>query len=475
MKPNAYKAIVRIFARLCCIIALFGMSIVMVGCSKEGENLPPVGNGENQPGKVKIEKIRVWSDNAHERELRLKQIEEFNRTRGRELGIEIEYTVFGSEYQDIIKQAAANGEAPELFRPTTAFLTSFIHSGYIVPITDLPGGDELLEHYDNNLINNQHIFDGNVYTLPYNLTTYKFIVNDDLFKKAGIEKYPKTWQEVREAARIITEDNNGRAYGWILGLQSDWMISTYLIRPNGTNVGHVGFNHETMKFEFIAFAPVISAVKGMIDDNSVFPGFEGLDADAARAQFAEGRIGMIPGASFDSSVYYDQFPTDINWSVISVPSFTEEEPKYKEFADATSLLGIGVAALDKPEKTLEVFKFFYSDVNTAEMYEQSLYIPFNQAAVDIAKSEPTLKGFSDFADIPDKVLMLPSPDARVDFTGSPYRETISEIFAGKYNNVSVEDVLTDIDNRYNEAFQKLPLSIQEEYKQTDEVIENFKR
>ena len=31
----------------------------------------------------------------------------------------------------------------------------------------------------------------------------------------------------------------------------------------------------------------------MISDGSVFPGYEGLDADAARAQFAEGRIGMI--------------------------------------------------------------------------------------------------------------------------------------------------------------------------------------
>lgn len=466
MKSNANKVIAAIFTSLCCIMALLSISIFMASCSKEEVDTPPINNNDNQQSdRVKIEKIRVWSDNAHERELRLKQIEEFNRTKGRELGIEIEYTVYGSEYQEVIKQAAADGEAPELFRPTAAFLTNFIHSGYMVPITDLPGGDELIVSYGDNLINNQHIFNGNVYTLPYNLTTYKFIINEDLFKRSGIEEYPTNWQEVREAARIITKEGKGKAYGWILGLQSDWMISTYLIRPNGTNVGHVGFNHETMKFEYLAFAPVIKAVKGMIDDKSVFPGFEGLDADAARAQFAEGRVGMIPGASFDSSVYYDQFPTDINWSVISVPSFTEEEPKYKEFADATSLLGIGIAAIDKPEKTLEVFKFFYSDENTAQMYEQSLYIPFRQEAVDIAKSEPTLKGFSDFADIPDKVLMLPSPDTRVDAPGAQFRQTISDIFAGKYNNMTVEDVLMDLDNRYNEAFQKLPRSIQEEYEQ----------
>lgn len=456
------------------IVLLFNI-MAMVGCNKD-KITPPANIPDNQQSeRTVIEKIRVWSDNAHERELRLKQIEEFNRTRGKELGIEIEYTVYGSEYQDVIKQAMADNEAPELFRPTLALLTNFIHSGYMVPITALPGGSELVESYGNNLINNQHIFNGKVYTLPYNLTTYKFIVNDDLFKKAGIEEYPGTWQEVREAAKLITQVSHGRAYGWILGLKSDWMISTYLIRTNGVNVGHVGFNHKTMKFEFSAFAPVINAVMGMIEDNSVFPGFEGLDADAARAQFAEGRVGMIPGASFDTSVYYDQFPTNINWSVISVPAFTNEKPKYKEFADATSLLGIGKAALDKPEKTLEVLKFFYSDENMAQMYTQSLYVPFNQKAIDIANSEPALKGFSDFAATPDKVLMLPSPDARVDVQGSLYRQTISDIFAGKYDNMSVEDILADLDNRYNEAFQKLPKAIQDEYRQTDEAINNFNR
>ncbi len=464
---------VRIFILTVLLCLVSGLA----GCAGKDTGTPLYGDKEstNQSKKVTTEKIRIWSDNAHEKELRLKQIEEFNRTTGRELGIEIEYTVFGSEYQEVIKEAMAAGNAPELFRPTMVLVPDFINSGYMVPITDLPGGQELAESYDNYLINNQHIFDGKVYTLPYNLTTYKFIINEDLFKKAGIDHYPKTWDEVRDVARRITEANDGKAYGWILGLKSDWMISTYLIRPNGVNVGHVGFNYETMEFDFSAFAPVIKAVKGMIDDNSVFPGFENLDADAARAQFAEGRVGMIPGASFDTSVYNDQFPANINWSVIPVPSFTEDEPAYKEFADATSLLGISVAAYDKPKKTMEVLKFFYSDENAAQMYSQSLYIPFRQEAIDMAKSKPALKGFSDFANIPDKVLMLPTPENIIRVDGTLYRQTISDIFAGVYDDMTVEEVLEDLDNRYNEAFNKLPKTVQDEYRQPADIISNFKR
>ncbi len=464
------------------LLAMLMISAGLTGCSRgEGSKKDTSVNPETelnngtQTKKVVMEKIRVWSDNAHEKELRLRQIEEFNSTIGKEKGIEIEYTVYGSHYQEAIKAAAQSGNAPELFRPTTAFVVDFVNSGYMLPITKLPGGEELVDKYEGSLVNNQHIFNGEVYTLPYNLTTYKLIINDDLFAKAGIKEYPKTWEQVREAAKKITAAGDGKAFGWVLGLQSDWMISTYIIRPNGTNVGHVGFNYNTMRFDYSAFAPAIESVKGMIDDGSVFPGFEGLDADAARAQFAEGRVGIIPGASFDTSVYNDQFPANCNWSVIPLPAYTEDGSPYKEFADATSLLGVGIAAKDKAEKTLEVLKFFYSDENAAQMYEQSLYIPFRQEAIDMAEVVPAQKGFADFADIPNKVIMLPSPDIRVSVEGDPFRLTISNIFTGSYGEQDVKTVLKDLDDRYNAALDKLSPEVLKEYEQTEEILSNFSK
>lgn len=455
-------------------------SAVLSGCNQTppdqtDTSVNPEGEADigGQTKKVVMEKIRVWSDNAHEKDLRLRQIDEFNSTTGKNLGIVIEYTVYGSDYQDAIKAAAMSGDAPELFRPTSNFLTSFVDSGYMVPITRLPGGMELVSKYEGSLVNNQHIFSGEVYTLPYNLTTYKLIINNDLFQKAGIDEPPRTWEEVSEAAAKITKAGKGKAFGWILGLQSDWMISSYLIRPNGTNVGHTGFNYRTMKFEFSSFAPVIETVQRMIEDGSVFPGFEGLDADAARAQFAEGRVGMIPGASFDVSVYNDQFPASCNWSVVPIPYFTEEGSHYKEFADATSLLGVGIGALDKPEKSLEVLKFFYSDDNAAQMYEHSLYIPFRQEAIDLAEEIPVQTGFADFADIPNKVIMLPTPENQVLVEGSAYRKTISDFFGGVYPDMDARTVLEDLDRRYNTALEVLDPEVLKQYEQSEEILNNF--
>ncbi|MGB8453070.1 MAG: ABC transporter substrate-binding protein [Anaerocolumna sp.] len=478
MKKSAKKVLAMV------LVGIMSASL-MSGCSKKEESNSNSQEGtaaesstvntEGKTEEVKMEKIRVWSSNAHEKELRLQQIEDFNNSIGKEKGIEIEYTVYGSNWMDAMKVAAAAGEAPELFQPSGQFLLDFVKAGYMVPVTDLPGGDEFVAQYEGSLVKNQHIFNGKVYALPYNLTTFKFIVNDDLFKKAGITEYPKTWDDVREDAKIITQAGKGQEYGWILGLQSNWMISSYVTRPNAANVGHLGFNWETMKFDYSAFGPVIGAIKGMVDDKSVFPGFEGLDADAARAQFAEGRVGMIVGASFDTAVYNEQFPAKCNWSVIPIPSFTEAGAPYKEFVDATSLLGAGTAALDKPEKSLEVMKFFYSDENMAQMYEQSLYIPYRQEAIDLAKSQPAQKGFAEFSNVPEKNLMLPSPDSNVTVEGDAYRETIMKFFAGGYGKEDATTVLADLDDRYNKALGDLDPALLKDFELSPDVLEGLKK
>jgi multiple sugar transport system substrate-binding protein len=127
------------------------------------------------------ETITVWTNSFHEKSLREQQIARFNDTVGKELGIKIEYTVFGNDYHDAVKIAAQTNEAPDLFRMTGDGVPDYAAAGWIVPLEEMPGGREMIAKYDGYLVTNQHIIDRKVYTLPYSLTTYKFIVNDDLF------------------------------------------------------------------------------------------------------------------------------------------------------------------------------------------------------------------------------------------------------------------------------------------------------
>ena len=401
--------------------------------------------------------IYVWSDNAHEKELRNQQIEEFNNTIGKEKGIFVEYTVYGSDYSDAIKIAAKNDEAPDMFRADNKWMQDFVDAGYVVPLTKFAGSDELLKKYDGLLAKQYHIFNGEIYTLPYNLTTYKFVVNVDLFKAAGLEvPYDGwTWAQVREYAKKITDVSAGKAYGFGLSLKSAWTLSSYITMPAGCNIGHYGYDWNGGKFNFAALTPIIEEVYGMAQvDGTVFPGFEGLDGDGVRAQFSEGRIGIMGAASFDAAVYNEQFPAKCEWAVVPEPSISAEGHPYKEFVQPTQLLVMGKKALEHPEKALAVFEYFYSDECAAAMYEQGLYVPIRQEAIDMATKQPDAKGFAEFANIEQKFVIGAMPDTLISLEGSAYRDVIIKLLSGQGGS-DIRAVMEECDARYNKALEAL--------------------
>lgn len=413
---------------------------------------------EAAPAPVKMDTVTVWSDNAHEKEIRERQIQEFNDGVGKELGIHIDYTVYGDKYSDTIKIAVQAGEAPDLFRADSKWMNDFVESDFLTPIEDLPGSEELLSRYAGLLTNRAQIFNGKTYTLPYNLTTYGFIINKDLFAKCGLTEadYPTTWDQVREVAKTITEKSEGKAYG--LGLSSTlWTVSSFYTMPGGKNVGHYGYDWTAKKFDYSAYNPMIKAIDQMVADGSVFPGFENLDGDGVRAQFAAGNIAMIGAASFDCSVYVNQFPAVCDWAVINVPKFSEDAVQFKPFGNPTNLLCVGKNAVSDPEhaaKVLKVLEFFYDDANAAEMYENGLYIPVRSQAVALATKEPELKGWSSFADFDEIFTMPPVPDTLCSVEGTTYREAIVNIFANPELD-DVDAIMADVDARYNAALAKV--------------------
>lgn len=413
------------------------------------------GNTE-QKEPVTMETITVWSDNAHEKELRDKQIAEFNETIGKELGINIEYTVYGSNFTDTIKIAAQAGDAPDLFRSDSKWMQDFVNAGYLTPIEDLPGSEELLSKYSSLVSNQAHVFNGKTYTLPYNLTTYGFVVNKDLFAKCGLTEadYPKTWDDVKAVAKKITEASNGTAYGFGIAPSALWTITSFYTMGAGQNIGHYGYDYAKQQFAYSDYNPLIKAIDEMVADGSVIPGFETMDADMLRAQFSAGTIGMLGAASFDVAVYNTQFPAQIDWEVIDIPTFDGNPPKYKAFGNPTNLLCVGTKAMEHPEKVLKVLEFFYDDQNAAEMYEEGLYIPVRSEAIALATKKPEMKNFDKFASFTEIFTMAPVPDTLIQFEGVTYREAIANMWTDPALN-DVEAVMKEIDDKYNAALAKV--------------------
>lgn len=446
--------------RICILVCLLAVSSIVFA----------QGTTESTKEKDGTTKITVWTDDAASKDFFTQKFAEYNATIGKEKGIEVEYTTYGTNFNDVLKIAMMAGEAPDIFRPDGKYLRDHVMSGFVAPLEDMPRGQALISKYTGSLGTNDQVFDGKTYTLPFKKITYKLIINKDLFDACGISEIPRTWEDVRKDAAIITQKSNGKAYGYILGLQSSWTMTSYLIRPNHVNTGDTGFDHANLQYDFIKDLPMVEAILGMINDGSMFPGFEGLDADQMRAQFATGRVGMTIAASFDVSVYTEQFPADFNWVVCDIPTYEPGPSKYKDVVSNYNMYAISKNGYEKdPDKVMTVFEYLMGDETGAGLYEMGLAIPFRQEAIDMAKTQPNIKGFAEFADVPQSVVQLKDPDEVTKVEGLSYREVFLKLFARGYEEAPKE-VLMDCDKRYNEGIAKLEPTVLESFRQNPNMV-----
>ena len=100
-----------------------------------------------------------------------------------------------------------------------------------------------------------------------------------------------------------------------------------------------------------------------------------------------------------------------------------------------------------------MLEFFYDDANAAEMYENGIYIPVRPEAIEMVETEPTLKGWAEFADFDEIFAMPPVPDTLINVEGTTYREAMVNIWTNPDLD-DVEGIMADIDQRYNDALSK---------------------
>lgn len=453
---------------LAAILAAVLSATLLFGCgtttetsnttSKAAETTASSATQTKAEEKKEVQVVTVWSDNAHEQTVREAQVEEFNNTIGKELGIQIDYTVYGSDYSDVINIALMANDGPDLFRPSTSTFAGYVNAGYAVPISALDGSENLLSLYDKDeLIVGDQLFNDEVYTLPYSLQSYKMIINRDLFDLAGIENPPTTWDEVREDAKLITEATNGEAYGYFLALQSGWSLDHYIFSAASAALGHYGFDAVSGSYKYSDGLPILNNILGMIDDGSVFPGFENMDADTARAQFSAGHVGIVMAASFDVAVYTEQFPAVCKWEVCDPPALDASGYDYKEMVTAVDLLGVAKKALDAPDtsKIATVLEWFYADENLVDMYEQGMYIPYRNEVLALAK-EPEVPGWQGFSTFKDNqfIIRMADPKGVISYEGLSARETLAKLLSGGFDG-GAEAALADLDQRLNDGLSKL--------------------
>ncbi|NYI44785.1 arabinogalactan oligomer/maltooligosaccharide transport system substrate-binding protein [Nocardioides aromaticivorans] len=107
------------------------------------------------------------------------------------------------EAQNKFKTAAEAGQgAPDILRAEVAWVPEFAAAGHLYALDGTPlleDGDFLETPLSSN------VYDGKTYGVPQVTDTLGLMYNKELFAKAGIEKAPTTWEEVKEDAALLKD------------------------------------------------------------------------------------------------------------------------------------------------------------------------------------------------------------------------------------------------------------------------------
>jgi len=144
-----------------------------------------------------------------------------------------------------VQQDAIAGQVPDVVQIPFGEMLNLVHSFNGINLTKVVGSTSLAAEWGGAnpyapAITKLGVIDGNVYAIPWTLSTPLLFYNADLFKAAGLDPAtpPTTWPQVNRYAQAIKKVHNstGIVDGCIGAASSgiDWCLQSMIFSASGT-------------------------------------------------------------------------------------------------------------------------------------------------------------------------------------------------------------------------------------------------
>ncbi|HWA38881.1 MAG TPA: sn-glycerol-3-phosphate ABC transporter substrate-binding protein UgpB [Burkholderiales bacterium] len=298
---------------------------------------------------------------------------------------------------------------------------------------------------------------GNMLSFPFNSSTVMFYINEDAFKKAGLDpkKAPKTWKEVRAAADKLKAAGQQCVYttSW-----PSWMhienFSAWHNVPIGTKQNGMG----GLDTQFTINSPLHVRHISMLADMSK----NGLFTYAGRtnqgdAKFSSGECAMFSGSAGAQAGIKKAAKFD--WSMHFIPYHDDVKgAPQNSIIGGASVWVMGGKKADEYKGVAKFLAFLSKPEIQMEWHTSTGYVPITQASYELTRKS----GFYDKnpgADLPVRQLTNKAPTANskgLRFGNFVQGRTVIEeeleaIFAGKKD---AKTGLNDAVKRGNEILRQ---------------------
>lgn len=230
-----------------------------------------------------------------------------------------------------------------------------------------------------------------VYAIPNQAGLIGFFYNQELFQKAGIDKFPETWTEFLDAIDKL------KASGVVpiaIGPQSTYMVghihNEIFYRWLGVDAAKQLGSRE-MNWTDPDVIKTLQFEKDLIDAGAFDKDAVGMTDSIAGAQFQDGKAAMILSGPWNNSHFSDKDECSVaeNVKFAKFPYF-EEKPEFKDddMQTTSPLMVSGKLKGKELELTIELLKMF-TNQQTAKRFAEEGQILVPRKDVDIDKSKCT--------------------------------------------------------------------------------------
>jgi raffinose/stachyose/melibiose transport system substrate-binding protein len=303
-----------------------------------------------------------------------------------------------SAYDSKFKTGLATGDLPAVFRVAgTLVQAEYAKSGLLHDFSqDIAGDTEWSKELNQGALNEAK-FDSygvkGVYALPVSSQVEVMFYNTELFKKAGIEKAPETYEE------LLTAIDKLKAAGitpWGVGGKSNWQVghifNVLLYKNLGVEAAKdLGFNRNK-KWTDPEVVDVLEEMKRLADSNVFTPNLAGVQYETVKQDFLDGKTAMIFNGTWfvkeaEGAAIVDKIQTFLFPSIESKPEFKDHNIMFPN-----NLCVNGKLSEEETKYAVEFLKLFTSKQYQQRVIYEAQQLPArNDIEIDATKMGPLSK------------------------------------------------------------------------------------
>jgi multiple sugar transport system substrate-binding protein len=355
------------------------ITTVLIGCSKQEEVSNSDTNKEGEGEEVVLQMWVAANILDGEESPGMQVVKEFNEKYKGKIRVEAKYAPW-EQHNTTIQAAFASGDAPDLFQlPQGATVRKYVETDLIQPISGLVSDDWTKNFYEGSFQEGVNQFDGKVYSWSIDGPGLGHLMyyNKEVLEKAGLDpnKPPKTWDELREMAKKVTEQGKGDVYGLTFpgGGPATFTQLPIAGLTIGTSRGSTfeGFNYVTGQYDMDSKAWVdgVNFMLSLKKDGSILPSSFTLKVQEAQVLFGEGKAAFLLDGRWALSNIKLNTP-NAKFGVAHSPTQDGSTPLYSSLPPANPEIGMVVSKNTKHPEA--VGKFIEEAIASKSFYSKYL-------------------------------------------------------------------------------------------------------